>query len=81
MKHVMKKNSGGGDCDPRPKASEQTIHLRVICGGNSENGVYIDYMAYNAYFHVLFENPDSFFSRVTRYGFFKFCVLLKNGVR
>ena len=22
MKHVMKKNSGGGDCDPRPKASE-----------------------------------------------------------
>ena len=44
----------------------------MIYGGNGENGVYIDYMAYNAYFHVLFENPDSFFNRVTRYGFFKF---------
>ena len=49
----------------------------MICGGNGENGVYIDYMAHNAYFHVLFENPDSFFSRVTRYGFFKYYVLIK----
>ena len=43
-----------------------------MCGENGKNGVYIDYMAYNAYFHVLYENPDLFFYRVTRYGFFKF---------